>query len=99
MRTFGVIWLGVLIYVSGTVTPQANILDISAITSVQWQLDGANLGTAQTSAPYSFPWNTTTVPDGQHTLTAVATNVGGQTGSATVQVMIVNKNTIDIQIK
>jgi len=39
---------------------------------VQFKVDGANLGAEDTTAPYSISWNTMTVPDGTHTLTAVA---------------------------
>src|SRR5688572_11314450 len=44
--------------VSGTVTVTASVTIVGALTvrDVQFQLDGANLGAADTSAPYSIPW-------------------------------------------
>src|SRR5262245_39847937 len=65
--------------VSGTVPVSANVTVIGLLTvqSVQFQLDGQNLGGADTSAPYSISWNTTTVGNGSHTLTAVARSLFG----------------------
>jgi hypothetical protein len=63
--------------VSGTVPVTASVTIIGALTvrDVQFKLDGANLGSADSSAPYSVAWNTTTASNGSHTLTAVATAV------------------------
>ena len=43
-------------------------------------LDGANLGAEDTTAPYSIVWDTTSVPNGPHTLTAVARDPSEQRG-------------------
>src|SRR6267154_6563075 len=47
--------------VSGTVQVNASVSIVGSLTvsSVQFQLDGANLGGRDTSAPYSVSWNTT----------------------------------------
>jgi len=65
--------------VSGTVPVSASVTIIGLLTvqSVQFQLDGNNLGAADTSSPYSVSWDTTTASNGSHTLTAVARNVLG----------------------
>jgi len=42
---------------------------------VQFKLDGANLGPEDTTAPYSFAWDTTFAVNGPHVLTAVARDV------------------------
>src|SRR5262245_32247449 len=65
--------------VSGTATVSASVTVIGLLTvqSVQFQLDGQNLGGADTSAPYSIPWDTTTASDGPHTLTAVGRTLLG----------------------
>ena len=65
--------------VSGTVPVSASVSIIGLLTvqSVQFRLDGANLGAADTSAPYSVSWNTTGAADGSHTLTAVARDLLG----------------------
>ena len=64
---------------SGVVPVSASVTIIGLLTvqSVQFQLDGANLGAADTSAPYSVSWDTTTAGNGSHTLTAVARSVLG----------------------
>ena len=60
--------------VSGTITASASVGVIGALTvaGVQFQLDGANLGAEDTTAPYSIAWNTTTASNASHTLSAVA---------------------------
>jgi len=69
--------------VSGTgVTVSAAASDNVGIAGVQFKLDGANLGPEDTAAPYSFVWNSTTVADGTHTLTAVARDAAGNTATA-----------------
>lgn len=59
---------------------------------VQFQVDGVNLGTEDTTAPYTVAWNTSTVSDGPHTLTARARNAAGSTTSAPVAVSVANAN-------
>ena len=79
--------------VSDTTTVRASVSIIGSLTvsSVQFQLDGANLGARDTSAPYQVSWNTTTAGDGPHTLTAVARDLlGVQFTSATVMVTVSN---------
>ena len=44
--------------VSGTITLSANATDDVAVAGVQFLFDGANLGTEDTTAPYSLSWNT-----------------------------------------
>jgi YVTN family beta-propeller protein len=79
--------------VSGTVTLSATATDNaggSGVAGVQFKLDGANLGTEDTSSPYSMAWNTTTVANGTHTLTAVARDAAGNTTTSTVTVTVAN---------
>lgn len=77
--------------VSGTITVTAEASDNVGVAQVQFQLDGANLGPADTTAPYSVIWDTTTVADGTHTLTAIATDTSGNTaGSSPVTVAVSN---------
>jgi len=58
---------------------------------VQFQLDGANLGSALTSAPYNLTWNSASYPNGSHTLRAIARDAAGnQTTSASVTVTVNN---------
>src|SRR5882672_5925515 len=79
--------------VSSTVQVSASVSIVGSLTvsSVQFRLDGANLGARDTSAPYSVSWNTTATSNGSHTLTAVATDIlGVQFTSAAVTVTVNN---------
>src|SRR5205807_150774 len=77
--------------VSATVTVTATASDNVGVAGVQFQLDGANLGAEVTSAPYQISWNTTTVANGSHSLTAKARDAAGNsTTSAAVTVTVSN---------
>ena len=77
--------------VSGTTTVSASASDNVGVASVQCQLDGANLGSLLTVAPYTYSWNTTTVSNGSHTLRAVAKDAAGNSAtSAAVTVTVSN---------
>ncbi|MCI0351142.1 MAG: Ig-like domain-containing protein [Acidobacteriales bacterium] len=67
---------------SGTVTVMANASDDTGVAGVQFQLDGQNLGAEDGAAPYSIAWNTSTVSNGTHVLSAVARDAAGNRGSA-----------------
>lgn len=54
-----------------------------ALTGVQFLLDGTNLGTQVTAAPYSMTWNASSVTAGTHTLSAIAYNSAGMNATAT----------------
>src|SRR5712692_422854 len=60
--------------VGGTIPVDASVTIVGLLTvqRVQFQLDGANLGAADDTSPYSVPWNTRTASNGSHTLRAVA---------------------------
>ena len=75
--------------VSGTVTVSANASDNVGVTSVQFELDGSNLGNRDTAAPFSISWNTATTSAGTHTLRAVARDAAGNvTPSSPVTVTV-----------
>jgi hypothetical protein len=77
--------------VSGTVPVAANATDDTAVTSVEFFLDGGPLGSLLTTSPYSISWNTTLVANGTHTLAAQATDTAGLVGtSAAVTVTVQN---------
>ena len=78
--------------VAGTVTVSATTTGTAAIASVQLKLDGANLGSPVTTAPYRTTWDTTTATNAAHTLSAVATDVLGSTATATLLSVTVNNN-------
>jgi hypothetical protein len=77
--------------VSGTISVTANASDNVGVASVQFQLDGANLGSLDTASPYSVSWTTTATANGSHTLKAVAKDAAGNsTTSAGVSVTVNN---------
>jgi hypothetical protein len=77
--------------VSGTVSVTASASSTVGIASVQFQLDGANVGSADTTSPYTYSWNTVGVSNGNHILDAIATDTNGNsTTSAGVSVTVNN---------
>jgi hypothetical protein len=75
--------------VSAVVSIGATVADASPITAVQFYVDGVPVGAPLMTAPYLTFWDTLVVPDGQHTLTASATdafNLTGTSGPVTVTV-------------
>ena len=79
--------------VSGTISVNATASDNVAVASVQLQVDGANVGATDTSSPYNFSWNTASVPNGNHALTAIATDTSGNSAvSPAVNVTVNNQS-------
>lgn len=72
--------------VSGTVTVAATAADDVGVTKVELYVDGT-LSTTDTTSPYSFSLNTTSLTVGSHSLIAKAYDAAGNvTSSATVSV-------------
>ena len=66
--------------VSGSsVVVSANATDNTGVAGVQFKLNGSNIGSEDTSSPYAINWDTTTVLNGSHSLTAVARDAAGNT--------------------
>ncbi len=79
---------------SGTsVITTANATDASGIASVQFKLDGDNLGAKDTVAPFSVNWNTVNVANGKHVLTAFAQDKVGNTATSSGISITVNNST------
>ncbi len=73
------------------VTVSANASDNIGVAGVQFLLDGTNLGSEDTTNPYSVTWNTTTATNGSHTISARARDaVGNQTTATNVSVTVSN---------
>jgi hypothetical protein len=81
--------------VSGSaVSITANAGDDRGVASVQFKVDGTDLGAADTTSPYSATWNTLTATNGSHNLSAVARDSDGNTTtSAVVAVNVSNAST------
>ena len=77
--------------VSASINVTAGATDNVGVSGVQFKLDGANLGSEDTSSPYSVAWDTTAAANGAHTLSAVARDAAGNTKTATtVSVTVAN---------
>jgi chitodextrinase len=75
--------------VSGTVPVTATASDNVAVASVEFWVDGTKVAT-DTSAPYSYSWDTTQVAGGAHTLVVKAVDSSTNSTSATVGVTVSN---------
>jgi len=71
--------------VSGTVTLQADASTTTpaTVSSVQFLLDGQQLGSPITTSPYSYNWTVGSTPTGSHTLSARVTDSNGNMATAT----------------
>jgi hypothetical protein len=69
--------------VSGTITVSASAADNDAVATVQFKIDGANLGSPITTPPFQVSHDTTTLVNGPHTYGVVVTDrVGNQSGAS-----------------
>jgi len=75
--------------VSGIITVQAAAVDNVGVSSVALYVDGT-WKAADTSAPYSFPLDTTALSNASHTIKVVAKDAAGNAGSAQVSVTVSN---------
>jgi hypothetical protein len=87
--------------VSGSIYPYvvSDQPDFAAVVSVDFYLDGEHFQTEE-NPPHDFgsgsvssarPWNTTTVPDGQHIIAAVLVLHDGSTASVSAQFTVANE--------
>src|SRR5262249_50697399 len=81
-------------------TPSGDAVTLSAhaarppgLSRAPVQGGGANLGAEDTSSPYSTAWDSTSVANGSHSLSAVARDPAGRTQSASVTVNVANSDT------
>jgi hypothetical protein len=81
--------------VSNTVTVSASASDNVGVTNVQFTLDGVNIGAPDTAAPYTISWATNGVPNGVHTLRAVARDAAGNTRTSSGRSVNVSNTTGD----
>jgi hypothetical protein len=80
--------------VSGsTVSVSANASDNVGVVGVQFKLDGANIGSEDTTAPYTVTWNSTATANGSHALTAVARDAAGNQSVSAAVTANVNNST------
>lgn len=75
---------------SGSLTVSATGSASAGIANVQFKLDGVNLGSAVTTAPYQITWNTLGATNGTHNLTAVLTSTDAKTATSPAVPVTVN---------
>lgn len=75
-----------------TVTLTATSTDNVRVTNVQFALDGSAIGSAGTTSPYSITWDSASVLDGSHTLTATVTDGAGNIATSTGVTVTVNNS-------
>lgn len=79
---------------NGTITLSANATDNVGVVGVQFKVDGNNIGSEDTSSPYSVSWDSTTISNGSHTITAVARDAAGNTQTSSgISININNTST------
>jgi hypothetical protein len=78
---------------SGTAVLTASATDDVAVASVQFQLDGANIGSALVTSPYSLSWNTASAQNGIHSLRAVARDTAGNSAFSTAVAITISNTT------
>jgi hypothetical protein len=84
--------------VNRTVQLTANATAERGVNRVEFLVDGTVIGT-DTTAPYSFDWNTSAVSDGSHSVTARVTDAGNVSAtSAAATVTVLNSPVIDVGV-
>jgi len=74
---------------SGTIALNANASDDTGVVQVTFLVAGAPVGSTNT-APYTIDWNTATVADGDHDVTAEATDAAGNKGTSAAVTVTTN---------
>jgi Bacterial Ig domain/Abnormal spindle-like microcephaly-assoc'd, ASPM-SPD-2-Hydin len=79
--------------VKGIMTVSATATAGAGVASVQFKLDGVNLGPPITATSYSTSWNTASATNGSHSLTAVAVDRNAKTFISTSLPVTVSNTT------
>ncbi|MCP4690347.1 MAG: hypothetical protein GY859_20000, partial [Desulfobacterales bacterium] len=81
--------------VSGTIVFRSSSLSENesvTIVSVQYEVDGAAIGPPVTVHPFSLSFDTTTLADGGHSLTAMAVDSAGESATSETYTFVVSNN-------
>jgi hypothetical protein len=75
--------------VSGNVTLSANASDNVGVVGLQFEVDGVNIGAELTSGAFQYTWDSVSVANGLHVVTAVARDAAGNQRTASVHTVVV----------
>ncbi|MCP6718462.1 MAG: S8 family serine peptidase [Patescibacteria group bacterium] len=73
------------------ITISADATDDVGVTQVDFYVDGGLIG-SDIESPYEISWDSTTVSDGSHTVSATAIDTASQTASDSISVLVDNVN-------
>ena len=76
--------------VTNTVTLTATATDNVAVAGVQFKVDGVNVGAEDITSPYTISWDSRTVTNAAHTVTAVARDAVGNSASTSINLTVAN---------
>jgi glucose/arabinose dehydrogenase len=76
--------------VSGTVALNATATDNVGVTQFFFAVDGDPFGPIMPTGPYTINWDSTTVPNGAHTLKATATDAAGNNERQIINIIVNN---------
>lgn len=82
--------------VSGVVSATATAADNVEVVGLQFQINGINLGTEDTQAPYSAIMDTTQAPNGSYSMTTIARDAAGNTATSAPVSFTINNGLVDI---
>jgi len=77
----------------GIVTISANATDNVGVASVQFTLNGVNLGAPDAVAPYAINWSTAGAVNGNHAVRAIARDGAGNVTTSDVRIVAVSGGT------
>ena len=75
--------------VSGSVILSASAADNVGVAGLQFKIDGVNLGAEVTSGSFNYAWDSRTVGNGPHIVTAVARDAAGNQRTAQLLTVVV----------
>ena len=68
--------------VSGLVTLSATASDNTGVVGVRFQIDGVDVGPEDTATPFALGYDSASLPDGDHIITAIARDFTGNTATS-----------------
>ena len=74
--------------VNGSVNISANVTASVRIAYVQFFLDGRSVSSQLTAPPFSVSWNAAGISDGSHSISAVAYDTAGRSGSSSETIFL-----------